>query len=58
MKTLTLCSLVMLLLACNEKTQQEQIKMEPVAEILVEDFLKNQKKPLFVCHLMANISLI
>ena len=47
MKSIILFSLAVLVLACNEKTKQEQINLEPVPEISVEDFFKKSEKTSF-----------
>ena len=47
MKSIILFSLAVLVLACNEKTKQEQINLEPAPEISVEDFFKKSEKTSF-----------
>lgn len=47
MKSIILFSLAVLVLACNEKTKQEQINLEPAPEISVEDFFKKSEKSTF-----------
>ena len=47
MKSIILFSLAVLVLACNEKTKQEKINLEPAPEISVEDFFKKSEKSSF-----------